>query len=55
VSRLRTALVVLIALVFVLLLLSAFGAQVGTATLLVLVCAALAAYIVLRVRRRSSG
>ena len=54
-SRLRTALVVLIGFVFVLLLLSAFGAQVGTATLLVLVCAALAAYIVLRVRRRSNG
>jgi hypothetical protein len=54
-SRLRTALVVLIGLVVVLLLLGAFGAQVGTGTILVLACAAFVVYAALRLLNRSSG
>jgi Flp pilus assembly protein TadB len=54
-SRVRTAVLVLIGLVVVLLLLSALGAQVGTATLVVLVCAALVAYVALRLLNRSSS
>ena len=53
-SRVRAAAVVLIGLVVVLLVLSALGAQVGTATLLTVVCVALVAYVVLRRRDRSS-
>jgi hypothetical protein len=54
-SRVRTAAVVLIGLAVAVLLLSAFGAQVGTATLLVLICGAVAAYAALRLLNRSSS
>jgi len=53
-SRARIALVVLVAFAAVLLLLAAFGVELGTPTLLVLVCLALVAYVVLTRRGRPS-
>jgi hypothetical protein len=54
-SRLRATLVVVAGLLLVLLVLAAFGAQVGLATLLVLVGLALVAFVLLRLANRSGG
>ena len=54
-TRLRTALIVIAALVLVLLLLGRFGAEIGSAAMVVLVCAAVVAYAVLRLGNRSKN
>jgi hypothetical protein len=54
-STLRAALVTVAGVLLVLLLLAAFGAQVGLATMLVLAGLALAAFVLLRLANRSDG
>lgn len=54
-TRLRSALIVIAGLVVVLLLLGRFGAEIGSAALVVLVCAAVVAYAVLRLGNRSKN